>query len=216
MKVAWHLGLGDAIICAPLIVKLANEQDIVEVPCWERNHISVSSLFKNIDNIEVFTVDIDQGFDEFEYKLGTYNNYFPQNESEDFAEWFYRQKDFDINKRLDYCPIFHAAESVEQRVNPYTVHDYIFLHHDIDRGYDIDISKINSDRLPIKMWAEDYHSGILSHANIILNAKEIHCIDSSFIHLVEALNAPGKKFYHKYARPESTDFKYLKGWEVIE
>lgn len=215
MRVAWHLGLGDAIICSPIIIKLLEKEDNIIVPCWEHNYISVSSIFMHHPNVKVEIVESDRYFKKYDFKLGIYSKD-ARRESEVFIDWFYRQAGMSNVDRIEYCPIKKASESTEQRVNPYTVHDYIFLHQAFDRGYKINLSKLNKNNLPIKMWAEHHDKGILSHADIIINAKEIHCIDSSFLHLVEALPTKGKLFYHKYARPNSENYKFLKAWDTIE
>jgi hypothetical protein len=208
--VAWHLGLGDAIACAAIVAKLAQSGDNITVPSWERNIKSVESLFVNYPNVKVEKVkpeDIGTRFFYEKIRFGVYNKKLPQLPDEDFVQWFYRQAGMDISEKEKYCPIKEATEIYK---NDNAV--YKFIHRDKERGFLINEVDLKA-YYPNASLAST--TSILKHSYPLMNAQEIHCIDSSFLHLAEALNVTGKKFYHKYARPNSTDFKYLKGWEVI-
>lgn len=210
--IAMHLGLGDAIACAPIVAKLAQENDGVVVPCFHHNKNSVKSLFVDYPNVTVRS-DTDRGTvmgtcDTI--RLGHYNKDLPQLPDEDFVQWFYRQAGMDIADKEKYCPIKKAAERfIVKNTDEFT--DSIFVHECVRRGF-----KINKEGgiRPYFDPKENTYS-ILVHAVSLCSAKEVHCIDSSFLHLAEALDVKGKKVYHKYARPDSTDFKYIKGWEVL-
>lgn len=207
----WHLGLGDAIACAAIVAKLAQENDKVIVPCWDHNEESVKSIFINHPNV---IVKSESNKDKIEgscqiIKLGNYNEEIPQNKGEDFVEWFYRQAGMTLEDKTKYCPIKKAVEVSDQFA--IKIPNFSFAHDDEVRGFNIkrDLVKLKPSYKPKK------DGSILKHCELLSLAKEIHCIDSSFLHLAEALGVTGKKFYHKYARPESTDYNYLKGWEVI-
>lgn len=214
MKVLYHLGLGDAIACAAIIAKLAKENDVVEIPCWEHNLVSVKSFYVNHPNVIIKCFDakklgncvLEWGWDA-ELKLGFYNNLHDQRVGEDFVQWFYRQAGMDISEKDRYCPIEKAANLGKMFI---TMANIIY-HDDEDSGFIIPKKKRNS----ISLYRGDF--SLLTMHDAIKNAKEIHCIDSSVLHLVECLPTNAKLFYHKYARPNSTDYKYLqKKWEVIE
>lgn len=209
--IAWNLGLGDAIACAAIVAKLAETEDTVFVPAWAHNKASVKSFFVNHPNVVVRS-ESDRGTVKGKGEtilLGHYNPDMPQLPDEDFVQWFYRQAGMDISEKEKYCPIKKAVEKMDVKLRDYPS---IFIHDDHSRGFKI--TGVNGMR-PYYDPKEQRYS-ILEHASMLMNVKEVHCIDSSFLHLAEALNVPGKKVYHKYARPESTDFKYLNGWEVYE
>lgn len=219
INLVWHMGLGDAIACAAIAVKLSLK-DEVTVPCWTKNEVSVKSLFVNNPNVKVLVMDNDCWIQDKSairsrpnpktVLLGVYNREDRQEPEEDFVQWFYRQAGMDISEKEKYCPIKEAAKRVEQ-VN-FPQGEYAFAHSDTERGFLIS-RNINPEQ---KAIPRNIGGSVLKYSDSILNATEIHCIDSSFLHLAETLNVTGKKFYHKYARPNSTDFKYLKGWEVIQ
>jgi hypothetical protein len=214
---AWHLGLGDAIACAAIAAKLS-ESDWVTVPCWKHNEVSIKSLFVNHPKVSVIVIDndnilkngsvIDCHFNVL--RLGYYNESISQNIDEDFVQWFYRQAGMDISEKEMYCPIKKAMEKSNDTSHPQG--EYAFVHSDPERGFVIN-RNIKPEQ---KAIPRNIGGSILKYGNALVNAKEVHCIDSSFIHLAESLSVTGKKFYHKYARPNSTDFKYLKGWEAIQ
>jgi hypothetical protein len=55
---------------------------------------------------------------------------------------------------------------------------------------------------------------LLDWVGIIQGAREIHCIDSSFIHLADSLNLAGKKLcYHDVGR--GSTFHLKNNWHTI-
>jgi hypothetical protein len=149
-------------------------------------------------------------------RLGYYNESISQNIDEDFVQWFYRQAGMDISEKEEYCPIKEAVAHTSQCARfDFDNLNIFFCHEDRERDFKINKDLIKTERL-FEVSAVPKEGSILTYANSLIKAPQVHCIDSSFLHLAEALNVKGKKFYHKYARPNSTDFKYLKGWEVIE
>lgn len=220
MKVLWHLGLGDAIACAPIIAKLAGENDKVEIACWKHNHVSVKSFFINHSNVVVHPFETSNEMRVWaigvDLMLGCYNliGNCDQRHDEDFVQWFYRIANLHILEKDKYCPILEASKTMFPKMNNTSPNACLsFIHDDPKRGFNI-IGR-NGMR-PYHDPIEDDKS-ILSYAGALISAAEIHCIDSSFLHLVEALPVRGKLFYHKYARPDSTDFKSLKKpWKIIK
>lgn len=215
-NVHWHLGLGDAIACAPIIARLAERDEETSIPCYKHNYESISSFFYLYPNIVVYTVNDDREFKwgESFFLLGHYDESEKQLPSENFIQWFYRVAKMDLRGRKKYCPLLEASKYVPQIDTP-LVPEYIFIHDDIQRGFVIDREKAKHQVVfkPIMR-----NSSILEYANNLKRASEIHCIDSSFLHLAETLPTTGKLFYHKYARPHSTDYTktFQKEWTVIE
>lgn len=213
--IALHMGLGDAIACAAIVAKLAQSGEDIIVPCWEHNKTSVKSLFVNLENVQVVTdkeIGSIEGFGIKKLNLGVYNKDLPQLPEEDFVEWFYRGAGMTLEDKEEFCPIKEAVKSIEQLKIRRSKPVLNFLHEDKKRKFIINREGIAFDRTfePINVT-----ESILKYAEIMENCEMIHCIDSSFLHLSEALSVPGKKVYHKDARPGSTDYKYLKGWEVL-
>lgn len=215
MKVIMHLGLGDAIVTTPIIAWLAQTKGEIEIPCWIHNLTSVQSFFVNYPQVTIIPFGNETEMliwgAHTGLRLGHYGES-KQRPDEDFAQWFYRQAGLDIGLKHIYDPIPLAAKESVQFTTANG--DYNFIHDDAKREFEINSKHINREYFIIRpMTAET----IFSYSDIICKAKEIHCIDSSFLHLAESLPTTGKLFYHKYARQGSEDYKYLtKKWEVIE
>lgn len=221
ISLIWNMGLGDAIACAAIVAKLA-QKDEVTIPCWTHNEVSVRSFFINYPQVKVLPMSNDLWLQEKSairiipdhrtVVIGNYNKAVQQGKDEDFVQWFYRQAGMTMEDKERYCPIWNACKDYTFNEAGYT--NRIFVHDDIDRGFNIHDPEKRIQTILVRPKKLGY--SILFYADNLVKSEEIHCIDSSFLHLAEALNVKGKKFYHKYARPNSTDFKYIKGWEVIE
>lgn len=203
--VALHLGLGDHIICSGLVNYLSKKEKVI-IPCYEHNRVSVDSFYKGNDNVEVFTVadDKDVAILAQEYNSIVLNG-------DNFPKGFYQQTEVAWTRRWSECPIWDASRSVKQLSNS---ERKVFIHDDRKRGFEIQgISGL--------VIIPDSDS-ILIYIDLICDCKEIHCIDSSFLHLIECIS-PDKFtnnpefFYHKSSRPNSTDYtdclRY--NWKVV-
>jgi hypothetical protein len=221
---AHHLGLGDAIVCAPMIAttaKLYPRTEII-VPCKAENEESVKSFYSAFENITTTITDVhrianDANKQKDVIRIGIYGEKYPGIISwNEYFFWQYsRIQDLPVksffDSRFDYCPLQKASEKVEQL--PVPKGDYIIIQHDgLGRAIKIDENGITSKGQKILT----YHSGsILGWADLLANAKEIHCFDSAFLHLSEALNTTGKLFYHFYAAPSSWNYRFRKDWIIL-
>ena len=93
--------------------------------------------------------------------------------------------------------------------------DYTLIHNESSMG-DLDL---DLDFKPIYIKKElDPYKNIFLYRDLIENAKEIHCIDSSFLHLVERLKTNSKLFFHnaKKIGVKGEKVELLKDWNVVE
>lgn len=218
--IQWHLGLGDAIICAPIVAKYAAEECYVSVPAYERNVASVKSFFAHFTNVEVVPVKDEAemlkmaGIKKIGFrvlKLGYYGD-LPRGEMS-FDEWFYAQAEMDLSERDTYCPLKKAAEKY---ISDGNIGEYVFLHDDEARGFRIKKRHVTKNKAIIQPFLTNT---ILQHADAIKHASEIHVIDSSFLHLCDALDTTGKLVWHQYARPyqnPENNLKLRKQWQTIK
>lgn len=208
LNIRHNLGLGDHIVVAPIVASLARNNDKIRVACYPHNMESVKSLFINYPNVEVVQDNVNL---EWNYNLGFYNPIAKRND-ESFVDWFYRQSaELNKGKRIyiDYSYIYKAVDKISQF--PIPKEDYIFLHEDLERGFKIDRSKLPEMRIVVPTKAKS----ILSYANLLMGAKEVHVIDSSFLHLAGALKID-KVIYHSYARYGSEkNYKLNKNWIML-
>lgn len=204
----WHLGLGDAIICAGLVNKLA-ETHVIIVPCYEHNEKSIRSIFsKNRQvKIEVLHGDVGRCYTELEQKYDTIKigQYAQDSKKLPWYEKFYFDAKVDYEERYK----FDFSTEFTQKI----IDENYILVCNIGSVGEFELQHIDSTLQVIKPYRSNT---ILAYIEHIRKATEIHCIDSAFLHLVEQTETSGKLFYHKYARPESCDFKFKKNWTVYE
>ena len=116
-----------------------------------------------------------------------------------FPELFYAQLGIPYRERWDSCPLEEAATAISQLETDIP----IFVHDDAARGYHI--VKAITAKPVFRPWEDG--GSILRYVAILRAASEIHCIDSSFYHVVESLiGITAKLYYHRYAR------LYIYGW----
>jgi hypothetical protein len=205
-----HLGLGDHIATAAIINKLANESgEEIILPCYQHNEENVRSIFINTPNIIIHVVESDKDFlnEGKSFALGYYSP-IQQLPTEDFVQWFYRQAGMTYADRLKWCPVQEAAKKVSQTTVS-SEFEYDFVHDAGSTGEHT--IKHKKDRL---IFRPSKQGSILRYVEALKNATEIHCIDSSFFHLVESIYTKGQLFYHK-TRPNSTKFNPIKQWTII-
>lgn len=211
------MGLGDAIICAPIIAKHAaeNPNETIWVPAWVHNHESVKSFFVNYPNVSLILFHNEQDYirefvSQADIKLGFYNHELPQLPGENFIMWFYRQAQMRQADRWKWCPIQDAAKKCDLPYNPQWPIDECVLvqFHELFRLKVSGEKTCNTVPLP---------GSILRLSKFISQSPEIHVLDSSLLHLAEALETKGRLIYHKYARPNSTDnYQFRKQWTTIK
>ncbi len=114
---------------------------------------------------------------------------------------------------------FHVERKIDSEKKIYTElnpdnKEYAIIHASGSDGVNrIDYSKISKRLLLIET---DRKISFFDYTLLIENAKEIHCVNSSFIHLVDRINTNGELFYHKnYKRRGNDIFTQRKRWNIF-
>jgi len=205
-----HMGLGDHIICNALVRHLAKEDTII-VPVKKQNETSIKFMFSDNDNIIVMPFKGDKAADKFCRKqakkgietiwnghVGTAREMWEKSSS-NFDRKFYEQVNLDFNLRwdgfkipendFDWKKLFHLRFSDIEPV------DYIFLHNTSST----ETRQINEKYLQHDIiFVPDikFTDNIFDYVGLLENAKEVHCINSSFLCLADSLNLKGELHYH--------------------
>ncbi len=218
----WNLGLGDAIICNGLVRTLADTR-VVIVPCHPHNLQSVAHMFSGKGNVRVISTETASVVTEAEcdiLRVGLNNPAWGSVQPWDRAFYEFAGVPYENRWGRFFMPRTQSELPPFLRLNPFS--QYALLHEDRERGfsireeYQLDIAK----RMPIdKVYP--ITPLIADWTERLKYAAEIHCIDSSFMHLAEHCNTGrAKLFYHRYARPagerQATDAGRSKNWIVIE
>ena len=223
-----NLGLGDAIICNGLVRSLAQRKPgcaprEVVLPCWAHNRPTVVHMFSDLPNVRVVSPingdgPVPAGHSGYEILSISVNNpRFGSVEPWDASFYEFAKVPFDEKWRL-----FHVPDSAS-RIDPKTVQrPFAVIHDDQGRGFEIDYAR--TSLLGGDLWfvpVNKVRAPLLTDwRDLIHDAAEVHCIDSSVLHLAELLPTTGKLFYHKYARAKGnrhhTDAVLRKDWTVLE
>lgn len=205
-----HLGLGDHIICNGLVRHIHSIHGNLVLACKPHNLKSVRSMYCDT-NIEFLVGDdaraesLYSNYDKV-YRVGF--------ESLNYSNGIAIEKQF-----YELCGLSHSLKynGIFPRIDTNIVHpigDFIFIHDDPRRGMPI---MLNNTMKVYKPNVEDNRS-ILEYRDIIKTAKEIHVIESSFMHLIECLpeEISGKLYVHKirsYLPSESPIL--IKDWTYV-
>jgi len=199
-----HQGLGDAIVCNGMVNILSTKFDKIFLAINERYFDQINFLYSKNSKIEIFSIssDIDKNLLNFSEK----NNVkilkvgFENRKKGPFNTQLYKQLrlNYKISFKNFYLPEDHEKSNLlESHLFKYykIVDEFILVHKEADKiNYPIEL---NSNISPIYVEKEsDLFGNMFLYTNLIKKALEIHCVDSSFIHLVERIDTSAKLYYH--------------------
>jgi hypothetical protein len=135
-------------------------------------------------------------------------NYSGLGTDQDFSQSFYKHLGVPYEARWERCPLLEAWKSVEQLPLRWPAGSQkTFLHDDPARGYVI--RKLVDRAQTFQPDFSDWNQSILRYVDLLLDADEIHVIDSVFFHLANTFAPRGKLFLHQYPRwPRPISFRY--------
>lgn len=210
-----HLGLGDHIILNGFVRNVSKNHKKIYLFVKEQNYHSVAFMYRDLGNIAFIIVKNDDdaisyinekrikniikiGFEKLDTKACLFDEAFYNQCGLEFScRWsnFYIQRDINREKK-----IFEKYFIKEK--------EYVFIHDDKDRGYEINKDYLNSKNLKIITPLRGITNNIFDYCYILENAYEIHCMDSSFKLLTDSLNPYSKKlYYHIYVRGRDNNHK---------
>lgn len=220
-----HLGLGDHLICNAIVRNYAalDRYDLISVFCKEHNVPSVECMYSDLVEVNVVPVKDDAHAEQIiadksvgkdaahGLRLGATG---PGGfDSKQFDREFYRQAGVPFEERWTKFR-WGNCDYVEPPPRPYA-----FVHDDPERGFKIDYSRI-AHWIPIIVRPNRVLGGnnIFNWARVIEEAKEVHCIPSSFSVLADSLplvHVP-QLFLHAYARPSGELPHYKQPWKLLQ
>jgi hypothetical protein len=220
-----HMGLGDHITCNGLIRALA-EPEHTEVHMLSKSIYcqTLRYMFADKKNISIigveddykavkFVADYSLNYDQV-LKLGHFGKDFMK-DTQYFDESFYNQAGIPYYNRWSLFAINGKKyEPLESGTDPQQS-DYIFVHDDPLRNMTIDLDKCGSTAYT-NIVKPSKEKAFFDYCDVIKEAKEIHCVDSSFAILADHVPTVGKLYLHRYARPNVIHPKYKKEWRFIK
>ena len=228
-----HPGLGDHILCSGIYRSYATNYRLCLISALRSNHKSVAELVKDVENIRVVPYESEMwmiaqrnllrkaGFNTL--SLGLFGTNWLSDELARFDENYYRQAGLSFNSRWDSFKYVRNSEKEDLlfEILGCAGDDYIFVHDDPSRSFQIDTKKLPSDLRVIRPTLDLANKfSFFDYTKIIEKAIQIHCIESSFCAYIESLDLQKPKYAHRYARPEAKsnsklEFTYRSNWEVL-
>lgn len=222
-----HLGLGDHIICNGFVNYLSNQNKKIHLAVNKLFFKQIEHLYSENHNVQIFPVELDS-VNDADKIINNYSliNDLPilkvgfeieQKSKLPFYKAFYSQLDLKYNLSYKYfhCPSDNNRESnlKNHLFDEFNIKSekFMLIHSESSvRSYDLKIrNKFQSIDLKIE---HDIYNNIFLYKKIIQEANEIHCINSSFAHLIDRIDTSGKLIYHDI---RGTKIKFKKRWKVM-
>lgn len=193
-----HLGLGDHISCHGIVRHYCEQYDKVSLFVKSHNKDNVSYMYNDLKNLELIEGDDDyvrhfillhslKNVLYIGFQLNTNNNFIAQFYKMANVPIEYEYQKFYINRNIEQEKLLFNSLHLKEG-------EYIFAH-------DQNIVKsplILKHNLPVIV---PDHGRFFDWIYTIINAKEIHCIDSAFICLVDLLETGNTPlFNHRYLK----------------
>lgn len=236
LLVFWHLGLGDAIACRAIIGHYSQHFRRIWIGSKPHNVSNLKGLFLDNDAVRVVRLAsanpdrvqrrlqaIAKTFGVSTLGLGTFGeNFLEPPYLWNFDENFFIQSGVSFSKRVEGTS-FPRNLDLEQSLEKELAlgnEGFYFVHEDPARGFLIDKERLPKNLRQVRSDSLGYRFPITAWIGIILRAKELHVIESSFAALIETINPPGLKVAHRYARAmvvkkPQMEWTYQTNW-VIE
>lgn len=223
-----HLGLGDHIICNGLVNYISTKKDKIFLPVNEIFHDQIAYLYsknKKIKTLPFFVKEVNDVSNLIikysnDHNLPILKVGFESrlNQKTPFYKSFYKQLGLKYNTSYKYfnCPTNKEKESLlySQLLDQFKVknENYILVHDEAsDENYNL---KIKTELKKISLSHKyDIFNNIFFYRKLIMEASEIHCVNSSFAHLLDRFDTKGKRIYHDI---RGGRLKFKKKWSYID
>jgi hypothetical protein len=213
-----HLGMGDHITCHGLVRWHCQHYNKVNLFVKESNYKNVRYMYNDIENINLLIGDDNYAQNYLlqnkitNVKIIGFNNL---STSKNLELQFYEMAGLPIDVKWNKFHINRNIQKEKEIFNQCGLEEqnYIFIHKG---DYELKNEYIPND---VKVVEPKDH-GLFDWIYVIENAKEIHCIDSSFLCLVDCMKLRDNinLYNHRYVRdyPEWIRLYTNKKWKEIK
>tara|TARA_B100000965_G_scaffold406806_1_gene448864 strand:- start:6978 stop:7730 length:753 start_codon:yes stop_codon:yes gene_type:complete len=216
-----HLGIGDHIVCNGL-VNFISENHRIHLPVKKKYSEMVQHLYSKNNKVNLFEIEEESEKEQvLQYSENNKLNILKigfEKLSGEYNKSFYSQIGLDYKYSYDK---FYVPEDIDKEVkifnhllDKYKImnNSFIFIHNSSTKGVFKLKNLPKKDTIYMKQ-KDDIFNNIFFYRKVIIEAKEIHCVNSSFSTLIERLPTKGKLFFHDIIKREPV---YLSNkWEVI-
>ncbi len=218
-----HLGLGDHFICMGLVLEIADRFTRRGVQLVvKRGYIdTVRALYADHPQVRLLPVDgpdADRQVHGFalEQRLRVARFGFGAQDPIAWDRSFYAQAGIDFAlswTRFAPGDVGGEADALFERL--VSVPGYQLVHDDASIGHFALRIPPGGQRIFVR--PQPSSAGLLAWTRIIREAPEIHCIDSSVVHLVDRMpEVSGQRLFLHDARGSGCTFTRRRAWELIE
>jgi hypothetical protein len=201
-----HLGLGDHVVCNGLYRELMKSDEKYTIFVKKHNTSTVRFMLRDLINVELREVNDDnevmaiinnEDLSKSIIKIGFCQ--IPLPGANDFDDTFYIQHNISFEKRWSSFRCDRNLKLEKKLFNKYNVKEgeYVFIHDDKSRGYEIDESYIINKDLPIVRPILGLTKNSFDYCYLMQNSFESHFIDSSFRLIFDSLQLRNSNlFFH--------------------
>jgi hypothetical protein len=218
-----HMGIGDHIALNGMVFTLLDDHgyESVKLFCKDRYLQMFKELYTDprIELLgvadchtieeEIHQVDaIAKQFPDAEFVRLGFDQYRPQ-PNKTCDQVFYEMADIPYQNKYTHFRMNRNREEedrVFRKLNP-SGEDYVFVHDSPDRGWNISV------QTPYKIIRNDPSENLFHYGKIIENAKELHCVESSFRCMSEHLDMSAVRLVYHPIRP-GVSITSIHKWEV--
>ena len=199
-----HLGLGDHIICNGLVRALIDDNYEYKMFVKSHNRQTVEFMYRDIKNISFI-----EGDDHFVIQFLQNNNirqedvivagFYTHPQAKHFDESFYLQNNLPYNYRWEKFNVIRDIKKEKELFSKFDVkeNEYVFIHDDSSRGFNIGDEHILNKNLKIIRPIVGYTDNVFDYCYLMENSAESHFIDSSFRLIFDSLKLRNTNlFYH--------------------
>ncbi len=228
-----HFGLGDHIILNGLVNFISQRFDEVHLIIEGKLLSNLSYLYRNNKKITFHTIDNPMEADRsinfklLQYeceKIGNENDInflrigFENVGSLPFNLAFYNQLSLPYSYSFKYFLNDKNEDKDKEEIllnhlkKYYNVEkDYALVHNESSMG-PFNLNNVNTENTIYVTKDSDIYNNLFFYRTVIKEAKEIHCLDSSFLHLVERADTNATLFFHDLF---IASVKLTKNWNYI-
>ena len=203
-----HLGLGDSIICNGLVNYLSRKYNKIYLPVKTNIYKKIEYLYSENSNVELFEInnesrELDINNFAKENSLKILRLGFENIGTTAFNLAFYKQIQIPYRYSFKYFNLPKAHDREEELknhlINYYNVDpkNYSVVHNEYQwPGGTFELKNTDQKNTIFVTRESDLFNNIFYYQKLIQDATTIHCINSSFLHLVERVKTSAKLYYH--------------------
>lgn len=213
-----HLGLGDHVVCNGMVRFIAKHSNCksIKLVTKHRNETSVKKMYRDDPRITFHLVDEDADFYRSELdweKILLIRAGFEMCRKNDWATSLYDSVGIHFAERWKSFYYERDTNEEQQLLSALNLPKEFILVHDVSSVGAFDL-KISSKLPIVKVSPIDSYS-IFAWLGVVQQAKEVHCIDSSFAHIVESFGQINPNLFFHDVKNDGVVFPRLHYWNFV-